>query len=220
MRLPLPWRKAPLYVLEPAVVRGLAARFHLSHLFKRFPERPVWALFMFINGFVTIGFLTILAMISRTPFIFPPLGASAFLLFHSPSAPPASPRNTVLGHAIAIASGYVALYVTDLEHAGPALAEGVTPARVIACALSLALTGAVMILAKSPHPPAAATTLVISLGIVAKPAQLGILELAVFVLTIQAIFINRLAGLDYPLWAMRERPRPPAAPAPAPAAAK
>lgn len=187
------------------MVRGLAARFHLSHLFKRLPERTVWALFMFVNGFVTIGFLTILAMLSRTPFIFPPLGASAFLLFHSPNAPPASPRNTVLGHAIAILSGYFSLYVTNLEHAGPALAEGVTPGRVVACALSLALTGAFMILAKSPHPPAAATTLVISLGIVVRPGQLGILEVAVLVLAIQAILINRLAGLDYPLWAMRTK---------------
>lgn len=190
-------------MLEPAVVRGLAARFHLSHLFARFPERPVWALFMFVNGFVTIAVLSVLAMVSRTAFIFPPLGASAFLLFHAPTSPTSSPRNTMYGHAIGIFSGYVALVVTGLQHAGPALAEGVSPARVIACALSLALTGALMILAKAPHPPAAATTLVISLGIVAKPAQLGILELSVFVLTLQAIFINRLAGLDYPYWAMR-----------------
>jgi CBS-domain-containing membrane protein len=216
MRLPLPWRKAPLYVLEPAVVRGLAARFHLAHLFKRFPERAVWALFMFLSGFVTIGSLTVMAMLSRTAFIFPPLGASAFLLFHAPSSAAASPRNTVYGHALGIISGYIALWVTNLEHAGPALADGVTPARVIACALSLALSGALMILAKAPHPPAAATTLVISLGIVVRPAQLGILELAVFVLTAQAIIINRFAGLNYPYWAFRASPVPVAGPAPAP----
>jgi CBS domain-containing membrane protein len=203
MRLPLPWRKAPIKVLEPVVVRGLAARLHLTHLFKRYPERWVWAGFMFVAGFFTIGLLSVLAMISKNPFIFPPLGASAFLHFHAPTSPTASPRNTMYGHALAILSGYFALWVMGIEDAGPALVAGVNIERVVACALSLALTGALMILAKAPHPPAAATTLVVSLGIVARPAQLGVLELAVGVLTLQAITINRLAGLNYPLWALR-----------------
>jgi CRP-like cAMP-binding protein len=36
-----------------------------------------WALFMFINGFISIGILCGLAMVFRTPFIFPSLGAFA-----------------------------------------------------------------------------------------------------------------------------------------------
>ena len=53
----------------------------------------------------------------------------------------------------------------------------------------------------APHPPAAATTLIISLGILRSPEEMAVLMLAVVFLTIQAFAINRLAGLPYPFWA-------------------
>jgi CBS-domain-containing membrane protein len=195
-----------LLLLEPAVVRGLIERLRLRWLLGRFPERPMWALFMFVNGFVTIGILAGVAMATRTPFVFPSLGPTAFLFFTSPTLPTASPRHTIYGHAIGIACGYGALFVTGLTEAPPAMVAGVDGARILAAALALAATGALMVLLKSAHPPAGATTLIIALGIVTKPAHLAVIELAVAILTLQAIVINRLAGLDYPLWAARAKP--------------
>jgi len=191
----------PLQLLEPEVTRGLVARLRLTRLLGRFPERPVWALFMFINGFITIALLAGVAMLTRVPFVFPSLGPTAFLFFFTPLLPTASPRNCVIGHAIGIACGYGALLVTGLEHAPPAMMTGVDLHRVVAAALSLSATGALMILLKAAHPPAGATTLIISLGIVTKPLHLLTIELAVMLLAVQAIVINRLAGLDYPIWA-------------------
>ena len=191
----------PLQLLEPDVTRGLVARLRLTRLLGRFPERPVWALFMFINGFITIALLAGVAMLTRVPFVFPSLGPTAFLFFFTPLLPTASPRNCVIGHAIGIACGYGALLVTGLEHAPPAMMTGVDLHRVVAAALSLSATGALMILLKAAHPPAGATTLIISLGIVTKPLHLLTIELAVMLLAVQAIVINRLAGLDYPIWA-------------------
>src|SRR5204863_9472829 len=103
-----------------------------------------WALFMFINGFISIGILCGLAMVFRTPFIFPSLGATAFLLFFTPTTPAASPRNALCGHAIGIACGYAALWVTGLQHAGPAMVTELGWARLVAAALSLAPTGVLM----------------------------------------------------------------------------
>ena len=60
-----------------------------------------------------------------------------------------------------------------------------------------------MILLKAAHPPSGATTLIISLGIVTRPMYLLVIELAVVLLALQAIVINRVAGLDYPAWAKR-----------------
>lgn len=196
-------REAPLELLAPLVVRGLA-RLRVARLLARFPERPVWAVFVLLNGFVTIALLAGLAMVTGAPFVFPSLGPTAFLFFFSPTSPSASPRHTMYGHAIGIACGYAALWATGLLHAGPALATGVDLARVLAAALSLSLTGSLMILLKAAHPPAGATTLIVSLGIVTKPTYLLLIELAVALLTLQAIAINRLAGLDYPLWARRQ----------------
>ncbi len=163
----------------------------------------MWALFMFINGFVTIAILAGVAMISHTPFVFPSLGPTAILLFYTPLSPTASPRHTIYGHAIGILCGYGSLLLVGLHHAPPATIAGVDPSRILAAALSLASTSAVMILLKAAHPPAGATTLIISLGIVTEPFYLVIIEIAVVLLVAQAIFLNRLAGLEYPLWAKR-----------------
>ena len=82
-------------------------------------------------------------------------------------------------------------------------------ARVGAAALSLASTGALMILLEAAHPPAGATALIISLGIVTRPLPVLVIEIAVALLTLQAIVINRLAGIDDPLLALRDdSPRP------------
>jgi CBS domain-containing membrane protein len=199
--------RRPLVVQEPEVTRRLVARFQLAPLLERYPERQVWALFMFLNGFATIALLSAVAMVSRTPFVFPSLGPTAFLFFFTPRAPAASPRHTICGHAIGILCGYGALWLFGLQHAPPAMATGVSAARIGAAGLSLAATGALMILAKAAHPPAGATTLIISLGIVTRPFHLLVIEIAVGVLTLQAIAINRLAGIDYPLWALRDSPR-------------
>jgi CBS domain-containing membrane protein len=193
---------------EFEVPHGLLTRLRLARLLRRFPDRPVWALFMFVNGFLTIAILAVVAMVSHVPFVFPSLGPTAFLLFFTPLAPAASPRNTLYGHAIGILCGYGALWLTGLQDAAPASVAGVDGPRVLAAALSLASTGAVMILARAAHPPAGATTLIVSLGIVTRPFHLFIIEVAVALMVLQAIGINRLAGLDYPLWSPRVPPAP------------
>ncbi len=42
--------------------------------------------------------------------------------------------------------------------------------------------------------------MIVSLGILAKPGYLPIIEIAVVLLAAQAFAINRLAGLPYPVW--------------------
>ena len=64
-----------------------------------------------------------------------------------------------------------------------------------------------MVLLRVPHPPAGATTLIVSLGLIQQPWQLVVLMVAVFLLTGQAFVINRLAGVNYPAWAPRPRAR-------------
>lgn len=103
-------------------------------------------------------------------------------------------------------AGYFSLVVTGLTTAGPALAVGVSGPRVVAAGLSLGLTAGLMVLLRAPHPPAGATTLIVSLGIITKPVQLVILMGAVVLLIVQALVINRLAGIPYPFWGpKRER---------------
>ncbi len=193
-------REHPLGGEMSDIVRGLFTRMRLSWLTQHYARTPILALFSFINGCLSIGLMAALALVTGSPFIFPSLGPTAFLFFYTPRAPSASPRNTLVGHTIGVLAGYLSLLLTGLTAAGPALAVGVTWPRVIAAALSLGLTAGAMVLCRSPHPPAGATTLIISLGILTRPWQLLLLLIAVVLLTIQAFVINRLAGIPYPLW--------------------
>ena len=184
----------------------LLAHLRLKWLLQRFPSRLVWAIYVCVNGFITIGLLAVLALLTGSPFVFPSLGPTAYLFFFSPMAEASSPRNTILGHAIGLICGYAAFELTVASSPPFGLHPGVHAARVLAAALSLSATGAFMALFRISHPPAGATTLIVSLGIISQPRELVIIEIAVILLTVQALAINRLAGIPYPLWRNRESP--------------
>jgi CBS domain-containing membrane protein len=183
----------------------LVGRLRLGWLLKHFPPLLVQTLYVFVNGFITIGLLALLAVFTGSAFVFPSLGPTAYLFFFSPLAESASPKDTILGHAIGLACGYGAFrFALECGQYGPAsLHHGVYWPKILAAALSLAFTGAFMVLLRINHPPAGATTLIVSLGILSMPRNLVIIEGAVVLLTAQAFVINRLAGLPYPIWKSR-----------------
>jgi CBS domain-containing membrane protein len=183
-----------------AIVFGLAHRMRLPVLTQRHSSRVVLGMFAFVNGLIAIGAMAFVAYVTGEPFVFPSLGPTAFLLFYTPMLPASSPRNTIGGHLIGAAAGYLSLVVFGLTDALPALAASVTGARVGAAALSLGLTSGAMVWLRVPHPPAGATTLIISLGILREPQQIAVLMVAVVLLVAQGYVINRLAGIPYPAW--------------------
>ena len=67
-------------------ILSLLRRVRLDWLLHHFPPRLVRSLYVFVNGFITIGVLALLALVSRNPFVFPSLGPTAYLLFFSPLA--------------------------------------------------------------------------------------------------------------------------------------
>lgn len=186
-------------------VAALFERMGAGRVVRPLPAPIVWAVYVFVNGFITIGLLALLAVVTRVPFVFPSLGPTAYLLFFSPRAEASTPHNTLVGHAIGLVCGYAAFWLMGPPHSGAAPDLGINWPRITAAALSLAATGALMILLKASHPPAGATTLIVSLGIIAKPAYLAVIEGAVLLLTAQAFCINRLAGLPYPVWKQPRR---------------
>ncbi len=157
-------------------------------------------MFGFAACLVSIGVMAVAALLSNQPLIFPSLGPTAFLIFERPYAPVAAPRNVLAGHLVGVCAGYLCLAIFGLRDAPSALASGVTADRVGAAALSMAITAAVMILARVVHPPAGATTLIVSLGLLTSPSQVGALMGAVVVFTALAVAIDRLVGLSIPLW--------------------
>jgi CBS-domain-containing membrane protein len=135
--------------------------------------------------------------------LFPPLGPSAFILFHTPLAETASPRNVVLAHTLALLAGLgsVALMGSISPDAAVDPAAGLNWANVAAIALAMGLSGMAMITLGCVHPPAAATALIAAMGFLNNMAQISGVLIAVIILVLEAVFFNRiLGGLPYPLW--------------------
>jgi CBS-domain-containing membrane protein len=180
---------------------GLSKRLRLKRLERHHNRRSVQIAFTVINSAISLGLIGVAAHYADSLLLFPSLGPTAFLVFVKPTAPAAAPEYTIIGHLIGIGAGWLSLVCSGLEKAAPSLAAGdITWQRVGAVALSMALTTGLMVGFRKLHPPACATTLIIALGFVREPAQFLLLLAGVALLSLQALGINRLAGLPYPLW--------------------
>lgn len=95
--------------------------------------------------------------------------------------------NTLVGHTIGVGAGFAALFLFGAEHAPPVLSADVLSAsRVAATALAVGATVALQLAAQAQHPPAAATTMLITLGSL-KPEGHTLLVIAAGVALVAAL---------------------------------
>lgn len=136
----------------------------------------------------------LVGLLLKQPWLFPSLGPTLMVLAETPRQPTAHPRSVLVGHLAGVGAGYLSLVVTGLTDAPPVTQQGLTGTRVAAAVLSVALTAFVLQAVRSPHPPAGATTLIVSLSLLAKPSQLLVILLSVLLCTVIAVALNTLAG--------------------------
>ena len=148
---------------------------------------------------VAIAVIGVAAYLFQQPLLFPTLGAITFLCLETPLAPAASPRNTFIGNAVAIAAGYLSLLIFGQLAEPSVLLEGVSLQRAASAAVALALTMAVLVLLRSTHSPAGVTALMISLGLLDTPSELLAIVAGVVLLTVVVWIINRILGVPVPV---------------------
>lgn len=68
----------------------------------------------------------------------------------------------------------------------------------------MVLTGGALPLLRSSHPPAGATTLIVSLGLLQTVPELLALVAGVVILTVTGWLVNRAFGVPMPLWTAKE----------------
>jgi hypothetical protein len=168
--------------------------------------RPGAATYTFLAAVVTLGVLGVAGMATGSKMLFPSLGPIIYLLFDEPLSPRSRPRNTIVLNVLAIVFGYCSLAVFGLLHAPPVTQQGITAARIGAAALSVGLTGAAAHLAKVQHPPAGATTLIVSLGFLTRPPELAVMAVAIAALVVMAWLVNRAVGVRMPVWSSAVTP--------------
>lgn len=150
-----------------------------------------------------------LAWVSGQPFIFPSLGPSAFILAFERRSERTRAYRIVGSHLIGGVAGLVAytlLGAGGTITATPAALsfDGLTLAA--SATLSIVLTSWAMIATDTVHAPACATTLIVSLGLLSTPLQVGIIVVSVVVLVefhagVLALF-ERLVGDAHPAFRM------------------
>jgi CBS domain-containing membrane protein len=184
----------------------------LRPLARRHRPRVVFAVFGGVSASISIGVIAIAAAMAHRPLLVPSLGPTAFLIFERPRLAAAAPRNVVVGHGLGILVGEIALRLAGAGHSTNALGH-LSAQQAGAGALSVAVVMVVMVVIDIPHPPAAATTLIVSLGLLSGVREVAALLAAVLLLAAQGFVIDRLVGLDYPSWVPKRVLRRDAGPA-------
>ena len=158
------------------------------------------AVYTFTGSLLAIGVSGLAAWAFDEPLLFPSLGATAFLFFETPLAEVASPRNTIIGHLVAIVAAIAAIAAFGLIDARSVYQGGVEPARIGAVAFAVALTGGSLRLLRAAHPPAGATTIIVASGLLDKPGQLVAVAVGVVIVTVAGVVLNRAMGVPAPTW--------------------
>jgi len=109
---------------------------------------------------------------------------------------------TILGHLLGILAGAFALQVTGMYSHENVLVEGVLPLRIVCAALAVAITCVGMIIFNIGHPPAGATTLIVSLGLIRTPITWCVMMASVTILSVEAWIANKILRKDvvFPYW--------------------
>lgn len=143
---------------------------------------------------VVLGGLGGLAAAFGQPFLFPSLGPTVMVLTERPHSASAHPRNVVVGHAVGLTVGWGSLAAFGLWNAPPLMAHPPSVARIGAVVVSLALTTLLLQVLRTPHAPAGATTLIVSLGLLKAPHDLVAIVTAVVFVTAVATVLNLVTG--------------------------
>ena len=161
------------------------------------------ALYTFFGSLVTLLLSGLLAWLLDEPLVFPSLGATAFLFFETPMAEVSSPRNAIIGHVVGALVAFFWLLVFGLVNEPSGIETGFTFERAVCVSLSLAFTGAFLRLLRAAHPPAGATTVIVSIGLLTTVDEIAVLAAGVALLTISANLLNRALGVPAPAWSAR-----------------
>jgi hypothetical protein len=134
---------------------------------------------------VLLAVLGAITFVTGQPFVFPSLGPSAFTLAADRQGGARGFYRVVGGHLVGAVAGFLAyaIVVPGVVVTSTPAALSVDGARLAASGvLSVVATSWGMVAADAVHPPACATTLIVSLGLLSTPLEVAIIVASVVVL--------------------------------------
>lgn len=142
---------------------------------------------------ITVGllitFLGLITIATGRPLLFPSLGPSAYLLAagHEETSFQSDPYHVIGGHVVATVCGFIGFH---LFASGPVISEALKSPVIsvavvrltVSSVVGMVLTTIVMLVTKTNHPSACATTLIVSLGILSSLVDVITIVIAVVLL--------------------------------------
>lgn len=150
---------------------------------------------------VLILVVSLAAWFAHQPLVFASLGPTAYELIETPHRKSSRPYNVIVGHAIAVAAGFGAVWLSGAFNVSAVSLNTVPLARVGAAVIAALLTVLVTLLARATQPAALSTTLLIALGMMRTWRAAVIILLGVLLITAVGEPLRR--------WRLRYIPLPP-----------
>lgn len=123
-----------------------------------------------------------IGLVLNLPLLFTSLGPTAYEQIEKPKEQSARPYNIIVGHLVALMSGFIALFLLRALHA-PVASGHLTGGRVLAGGLGCFLTALLNLLLKASQPAAFSTALLVTLGSYESPRAALAIVIAVLLLT-------------------------------------
>jgi CBS-domain-containing membrane protein len=146
-----------------------------------------------------LGTLGLLSWISGQPFLIPSLGPSIYLLATLPDAEMNYPRRIIAGQFIGAVAGFASfhLLVGNVETITTSPAVSLVVLRQVLSSFTAAvLTTVGMYLTETQHPPAYATTLIVSLGLITAVTEIIFFLIATLVM----VGMHEIVGKRLSIW--------------------
>jgi uncharacterized membrane protein len=146
-----------------------------------------------VSAAVLILIVGLISVATETPMLFPSLGPSAYLIGEMPAHPTSRWYNTILGHLIGLILGFVMVALFSAEN-DPSLLNDLTltSGRMWAAVIAILFTVLIPMLLHASHPPAAATTLLVTLGAIKTITEGIYLMIGVIILALIGELLRQL----------------------------
>ena len=142
-----------------------------------------------LNTFFHFAVLGLITIATGRPFLFPSLGPSAYLLATGEQPREEGPYHVIGGHAVAVVSGLIAYELVANNVSAYVVFDRPDPAFTMellylsaSATVAMMLTTATMLVTKTNHPAACATTLIVALGLMGGVEDAVIIVVAVAIL--------------------------------------
>lgn len=151
---------------DPAAPSGTAPATGITAIFKgRSPAAAADSVWVPLVSGILVLVAGAMTLATGKPWLFAGIGPTAVMLAASPSHPTTRFHSIVLGHAVALLCAWLAVLLLGAGSSAGLLSGPPSVARIWASAFAVAVTVLVQPSVRAYHPPAAATALLVTLGV-------------------------------------------------------